>query len=145
LQWQAHAAAFTVQTIEIKESGMTEQNYIGQAHDCGPEPTATANDTTEFAYTGAFAKVKAATETEAEADAHAMVDVLDRMPVRMRFVLGELDITLGTLRELRSGQYLRLRAGLPPAVSIEANAATIGRGELVDCDGVLAVQITQWQ
>jgi type III secretion system YscQ/HrcQ family protein len=137
LQWQAHAAAFIVQAIEIEEMRMTQEDYIGETHDCGPERTATANDASEFAPTGAFAK--------AEADAQAMVDVLDRMPVRMRFVLGELDVTLGTLRELRSGQYLRLRAGLPPAVSIEANAATIGRGELVDCDGVLAVQITQWQ
>lgn len=65
-------------------------------------------------------------------------------PIRLRFVLGELELPLGALSQLAPGQLLPLRDGLPPAVGILANGLPVGRGELVEWDGRLGVQITRW-
>ena len=67
-----------------------------------------------------------------------------RLPVQLSFVIGTLDLTLGALAAARSGTLLRLAEGLPPTVRIEANGVPVGYGELVDLDGRLAVEITQW-
>jgi type III secretion protein Q len=67
-----------------------------------------------------------------------------RLPVRLSFALGSLALSLSEVAALRQGSLLRLDGGLPPHVSIEANGVPIGYGELVDLDGRLAVEITQW-
>lgn len=67
-----------------------------------------------------------------------------RLPVQLSFVLGTLDLTLGALAAVRTGSLLRLVEGMPPTVRVEANGVPVGYGELVDLDGRLAVEITQW-
>lgn len=69
---------------------------------------------------------------------------LAHLPVQLSFVLGTLELTLGALAAIRTGSLLRLVEGMPPTVRIEANGVPVGYGELVDLDGRLAVQITQW-
>lgn len=66
------------------------------------------------------------------------------IPVRLSFSLGSLRTTVGDVAALRPGSLLELKRGMPPEVTIEANGMTIGSGELVELDGRLAVEITQW-
>jgi type III secretion protein Q len=66
------------------------------------------------------------------------------IPVRLSFSLGTLRLTVADVAALRVGSLLELARGMPPAVTIEANGLAIGAGELVDLDGRLAVEITQW-
>lgn len=66
------------------------------------------------------------------------------IPVRLSFSLGVLSLTVGEVSQLAAGALLPLDRGLPPRVEIEANGLPIGAGELVDLDGRLAVEITQW-
>lgn len=79
-------------------------------------------------------------------DSAAVPSSIDRdsIPVRLSFSLGTLRTTVGDVAALSPGSLLELRRGMPPEVTIEANGMTIGRGELVDLDGRLAVEITQW-
>ncbi|WP_181885536.1 type III secretion system cytoplasmic ring protein SctQ [Trinickia dinghuensis] len=77
------------------------------------------------------------------ADGIAPIDTA-AIPVRLSFSLGTLRLTVGDVAALRSGSLVELKDGLPPKVSIEANGLPIGAGELVDFDGRLAVEITQW-
>lgn len=88
----------------------------------------------------------ASTHTPAAALASDTPGPIDpaRLPVQLTFVIGTLDLTLGALAAARSGSLLRLAEGMPPTVRIEANGVPIGYGELVDLDGRLAVEITQW-
>jgi type III secretion protein Q len=62
----------------------------------------------------------------------------------LSFVIGTLDLPLGALAAASGGTLLRLAEGMPPTVRIEANGVLVGYGELVDLDGRLAVEITQW-
>lgn len=80
---------------------------------------------------------------DAAADATSSIE-LSAIPVRLSFSLGVLSLTVGEISEIRTGSLLSLDRGLPPQVKIEANGLPIGAGELVDLEGKLAVQITQW-
>lgn len=71
------------------------------------------------------------------------IDTAD-IPVRLTFSLGSLSLTVGDIAALGRGSLLALEQGLPPAVTIDANGLAVGMGELVDLDGRLAVEITQW-
>lgn len=66
------------------------------------------------------------------------------IPIRLSFSLGKLASTVGELAALGPGSLLKLANALPPHVTIEANGLPVGAGELVDLDGRLGVQITQW-
>ncbi|SMF24392.1 type III secretion system apparatus protein YscQ/HrcQ [Trinickia caryophylli] len=66
------------------------------------------------------------------------------LPVHLAFSLGTLTLPLGEVASIGPGTLLRLDNGLPPSVRIEANGVPLGYGELVDFDGRLAVEITQW-
>ncbi|NRO94443.1 YscQ/HrcQ family type III secretion apparatus protein [Paraburkholderia sp. NMBU_R16] len=68
-----------------------------------------------------------------------------RLPVQLSFVIGTLELPLGALAAAGRGTLLRLAEGMPPTVRIEANGVPVGYGELVDLDGRLAVEITQWR
>lgn len=79
----------------------------------------------------------------AEASAPMPGDIRD-VPVHLAFTLGTLTLPLGEVASIGRGTLLRLDTGLPPSVRIEANGVPLGYGELVDFDGRLAVEITQW-
>lgn len=67
---------------------------------------------------------------------------LDDLPVRLCFDLGERTLTLGEVTTLQEGQVLELATPLSQAVSIRANGALVGTGELLEIGGRIAVGIT---
>lgn len=67
---------------------------------------------------------------------------LDDLPVRLSFDLGERTLTLGEVTTLQVGQVLELATPLSQAVSIRANGGLVGRGELLEIGGRIAVGIT---
>jgi type III secretion protein Q len=70
---------------------------------------------------------------------------LGLVPVQLRFEMGTVSLSLKALNELSLGTIIRLQGDVnPPCVVIRAGAQTVGRGELVDLEGRLGVQITQW-
>jgi type III secretion protein Q len=66
---------------------------------------------------------------------------LDDMPVHLTFDVGQKVMTLAQLRQLGEGQALSLDRDIQSAVSIRANGAVIGQGQLVDIDGRLGVLV----
>jgi type III secretion protein Q len=66
---------------------------------------------------------------------------IDQLPMRLTFDLGERTLSLGELRNLQVGQALELNRPLSGAVTIRANGAVIGTGELVEIDGRLGVTL----
>jgi flagellar motor switch/type III secretory pathway protein FliN len=85
---------------------------------------------------------------------------LEQLPLRLKVVLGEFELTLQALRMLTPGAVLELTQGshqgiqhgenrrstqtVPPQVTLEAQGKCLGQGELVTLDGALAVQISTW-
>ena len=67
---------------------------------------------------------------------------LDALPVRLQFDLGQRTMPLAQVSELQVGQVLDLARPLSQAVSIRANGALIGMGELMEIGGRIAVGIT---
>ena len=68
---------------------------------------------------------------------------LGRLPVRLSFDLGERTITLGELQGLDAGSTLPLDRPLQDFVTIRANGAVVGEGQLVDMDGRLGVMVSR--
>lgn len=68
---------------------------------------------------------------------------LDEMPIHLSFDVGQKVLTLGQLRQLSEGHALPLDRDIQTAVSIRANGALIGQGQLLDIDGRLGVLINQ--
>ena len=67
---------------------------------------------------------------------------LDAIPVRLTFDLGERQLTLGDVRRLQPGETFDLERPIAQgAVSIRANGALIGVGELVEIEGRVGVTI----
>ncbi len=66
---------------------------------------------------------------------------LDALPVRLQFDLGQRTMPLAQVSELQVGQVLDLARPLSQAVSIRANGALIGLGELMEIGGRIAVGI----
>ena len=67
---------------------------------------------------------------------------LDALPVRLHFDLGQRKMPLAEVTALQVGQVLELTRPLSQAVSIRANGALIGTGELMEIGGRIAVGIT---
>lgn len=68
---------------------------------------------------------------------------LDEMPIHLSFDLGTKTVTLGQLRQLSEGHALALDRDIQAAVSIRANGALVGQGQLLDIDGRLGVLINR--
>ncbi|WP_047236242.1 YscQ/HrcQ family type III secretion apparatus protein [Chromobacterium subtsugae] len=83
-------------------------------------------------------------EEAAERDEPALADI-EQLPVRLEFVLQQSRVTLAELRQLCQGRLLPLQAGAERQVEVHANGALLGRGELVQLDGQLGVEVTQWR
>jgi type III secretion protein Q len=67
------------------------------------------------------------------------------VPVQLRFEMGTVSLSLKQLNALSVGTVIRLQGAVnPPHVTIRAGRQIVGRGELVDLEGRLGVQITQW-
>ncbi|MGB2680521.1 MAG: type III secretion system cytoplasmic ring protein SctQ [Candidatus Competibacter sp.] len=69
---------------------------------------------------------------------------LDELPVTVSFDLGESALALGELKALEPGYAFELARGLERPVTVRANGAIIGAGELIqvgDCLGVRVVDL----
>ncbi|WP_175743438.1 YscQ/HrcQ family type III secretion apparatus protein [Burkholderia ambifaria] len=72
------------------------------------------------------------------------VHEMGQLPVRLEFVLHRDRLTLGELQDMCRGHLLRLPVDAERQVEVRANSALIGRGELVQLDGQLGVEVTEW-
>ena len=68
---------------------------------------------------------------------------LDTIPVTLTFDVGRLEVPLGELRRMGPGSVLELGRGVGELVEIAAHGRPIGRGELVEVDGAVAVRIVR--
>lgn len=67
----------------------------------------------------------------------------DNMPVQVSFDLGQKMLTLAELRQFNEGQAISLDRPVQAGVTIRANGAVIGQGQLVDIDGQMGVLVSQ--
>ncbi|OXJ22554.1 hypothetical protein CFB82_40205 [Burkholderia sp. HI2714] len=72
------------------------------------------------------------------------VHEMGQLPVRLEFVLHRDRLTLGLLQDMCRGHLLPLPADAERQVEVRANGALIGRGELVQLDGQLGVEVAEW-
>jgi type III secretion protein Q len=79
---------------------------------------------------------------EEEAD-RAAAD-LDTVPVTLNFELGKARMTLGDIRTLAPGAIVPFTDGTPASIAIRSGGRLLGRGEVVDVQGQLAIRIVQW-
>jgi type III secretion protein Q len=66
---------------------------------------------------------------------------LGQIPVRLSFDLGSTTVTLEALQSMQAGQVLNLERPLQDYVTIRANGAAVGKGQLVELDGRLGVMV----
>lgn len=71
--------------------------------------------------------------------------VLDDIPVRLSFDVGEREISLGDLRSIQPGYVFNLGRDPRGLVSIRANGRLIGEGELVDIEGRVGVSVLRFK
>ena len=70
---------------------------------------------------------------------------LSSIPMTLHFQLGVLSMPLGQMQSLDIGSILTLQApAAPPQVDILVGGRAFGKGDLVDVDGHLGIQITHW-
>ncbi len=70
---------------------------------------------------------------------------LSDLQVNVQFELGTLAMTLDQLHSLSPGSVLRMQStASPPNVRVLGGGRLLGKGELVDVNGQLGVQITSW-
>ncbi|POB00613.1 YscQ/HrcQ family type III secretion apparatus protein [Chromobacterium sinusclupearum] len=69
---------------------------------------------------------------------------MGQLPVRLEFVLHRSHLTLAELQSLCQGQLLPLPVEAERQMEVRANGALIGRGELVQLDGQLGVEVNEW-
>jgi type III secretion protein Q len=86
----------------------------------------------------ADASLQAAPE---EAQGSNAQDALGRIPVRLEFVLQQNKMTIGELGRLHGGQLIDLEPDAEKSVLVLANGALLGRGELVQLEDRLGVEM----
>jgi type III secretion system YscQ/HrcQ family protein len=69
---------------------------------------------------------------------------LTTLPVRLHVVLGQVELSLAELNSLACNSILDLGRAKDDLVQLAANGRIIGSGALVDIDGMLGVEITNW-
>jgi flagellar motor switch protein FliN/FliY len=68
---------------------------------------------------------------------HPFADI----PVKLTFSLGQVNLSVAQIMQLQQGSVLQLEKTTPAQVEIYANNKRIGSGEVVEVEGMLAVQI----
>lgn len=71
-------------------------------------------------------------------------NIMDALKVDLDFIVGRLSMTVAELTALNTGRILPLELATPPHVRIVAHGTELGSGELIELDGRLAVEITEW-
>jgi type III secretion protein Q len=67
---------------------------------------------------------------------------LTQIPIRLGFDLGSLTVPLESLQSMQAGQVLNLERPTQDYVTIRANGAVVGQGQLVEIDGRLGVMVS---
>jgi type III secretion protein Q len=70
--------------------------------------------------------------------------LMDDVPIRLTFDLGEREISLGDLRSIEPGYLFNLGRDPKSTVSIRANGRLIGDGELVEIEGRVGVSVLRF-
>ena len=68
---------------------------------------------------------------------------LASLPVRLEFLLASHDIDLGTLSQIIEGQLIPLPSDAARQIEVRANGKPVARGELVQLDGQLGVEVLE--
>ena len=68
---------------------------------------------------------------------------LSDIPVVLHFSAGNVSMTIRELMSLKTGEVVNLNQAVTTQVTISVNQQIIGKGELIDIDGRLAVQIIE--
>lgn len=71
------------------------------------------------------------------------LDLIGGLKVRLRAVLGQGEISVSELFDVREGSVVPLQCGVHPLVDIELDHKTIARGELVVVGDTLGVRVTE--
>ncbi|EXF96146.1 type III secretion apparatus protein SpaO [Pseudomonas fluorescens HK44] len=87
-------------------------------------------------------KVDADSTTQAPTEPPASTD-LSRLPVRVEFVLATHEIALGELAAIIAGQVIPLAAEAAQGIEVRANGKRVARGELVQLDEGLGVELLE--
>lgn len=82
-------------------------------------------------------------DTEIYIENPAQPAVMDDLQISLEFTTGNVLMSLGQLRALAVGSVIGLGMAAQAKVSISANGQRIGSGELIDVDGLLAVEVMQ--
>lgn len=77
--------------------------------------------------------------------ANGIADDLSQLPLTVHVVLGERTLTAGEFRALAQGAVIALERGAQEPVDLIVNNQHYGAGVLVDIDGRIGVQITEWR
>lgn len=87
----------------------------------------------------------AAVDPMTAAESAPALSSIEDLPIRLRFVLEDREVTLAELQQLVPGSVFPMpvaEVGLGQSVRILANGRTIGTGNLVDVDGQKAVRVS---
>lgn len=69
---------------------------------------------------------------------------VERLPVKVDFELGHLQLSLAQLRTIGPGVLLQIEGASPSSVSVLSSGRLLGHGEIVDVNGQLGIRITDW-
>ncbi|MGL4605062.1 MAG: FliM/FliN family flagellar motor switch protein [Iodobacter sp.] len=72
-----------------------------------------------------------------------MPDLLAELPLRLEFILQQSTVTVSGLGDLYLGQLLPLFPDAEKQIEVRANGVLIARGELVQVDGRLGVELSE--
>ncbi|PNM27317.1 YscQ/HrcQ family type III secretion apparatus protein [Yersinia enterocolitica] len=89
------------------------------------------------------------TETETEVEIEVETDVepiydMNQLPVQLEFVIYRRILKLNDIQELSKNKIYPLPQDIEHEIEIRVNGVLIGRGELLQFDGRLGVEITTW-
>ncbi|MCW2481579.1 YscQ/HrcQ family type III secretion apparatus protein [Candidatus Symbiopectobacterium sp. NZEC135] len=69
---------------------------------------------------------------------------LAALPQKLLVEVGQVTLTLGSLRTLQVGDTVAVNAEFSPEVTLKLNGCVIGKGVLIGCGDRFLVQIRQW-
>ncbi|MNL20019.1 type III secretion system protein SpaO [compost metagenome] len=86
--------------------------------------------------------------TDTDAHSQAVIEAaaqvgLDALSVRLEFILATHDIDLATLSQTVDGQLIPLADDAARHIEVRANGKRVARGELVQLDGQLGVELIE--
>lgn len=69
---------------------------------------------------------------------------IDALPQILLVEVGKVDITLGALREVKTGDLLPAETSFSSSVTLRLNGRAVGQGELIRCGNDFLVRVCRW-